>query len=312
MEAQSFPIEGILTMMDQAIDFLLNAQNPDGGWGAGKERRSNTEATSFALMALSSLEAKPLRVNIDRGLGWLSRRQHPDGSWPLTDQLGESSWTTALAILSLALFDSHRQRALQGVDWLLGQKGKTRWLNSFLNRWASRKVNVPLNPDLKGWPWTAETFSWVEPTAYALIALKKLKPYLQGTRAEERIHQGELMIYDRMCEEGGWNYGNSKVLGENLWPYPDVTAVALIALQDHQAAEANQRSFQALLKMLPQVESGLTLSWSILCLSLYGEDGAVWKKVLARNYEKMGFLGETKTMALALLASGNGAKVLRI
>ena len=64
--------------------------------------------------------------------------------------------------------------------------------------------------------------------------------------------------------------------------------------------------------MLPQVESGLTLSWSILCFSLYGEDGAVWKKVLARNYETMGFLGETKTMALALLALGNGAKVLRI
>jgi len=299
-------------MIETAIQFLLKTQNSDGGWGAGKERRSNTEATAFAVTALHSLSDRSLAKSIDQGLDWLTHQQRMDGSWPLTAQFKEGSWMTTFAVFSLALFESHRQRALQGVDWLLGQKGKTRWLNSLLYRWAPHKMNATLNPDLTGWAWTAETFSWVEPTAYALIALKKLKPYLQGTRAEERIHQGELMIYDRMCKEGGWNYGNSKVFGENLWPYPDVTAVALIALQDHQAAEANQRSFQALLKMLPQVESGLTLGWSILCLSLYGEDGAVWKKVLARNYEKMGFLGETKTMALALLASGNGAKVLRI
>ena len=86
----------------------------------------------------------------------------------------------------------------------------------------------------------------MEPTAYALIALKKLKPFLKQTQAEERIHQGELLIYDRMCNGGGWNYGNVRVLGEELRAYPDITAVTLIALQDHQAKEANQLSLQAL------------------------------------------------------------------
>ena len=33
-----------------------------------------------------------------------------------------------------------------------------------------------LDPYLSGWPWTAGAFSWVEPTSYSLIALKKLKP----------------------------------------------------------------------------------------------------------------------------------------
>ena len=46
-------------MIDAAIDLLLGAQNEDGGWGAVKGKRSNTESTSFALMALKSLEGKP-------------------------------------------------------------------------------------------------------------------------------------------------------------------------------------------------------------------------------------------------------------
>jgi hypothetical protein len=211
-------------------------------------------------------------------MDWLIKRQNGNGSWPLTSQLQEGSWTSALVIYRL----------------------------------APEKLSVQLNPDLKGWSWTSGTFSWVEPTSYALIAIKKLKPHLQGTDAEERIHQGELMIYDRICEGGGWNHGNAKVLGVNLWPYPDMTALALIALQDHQAASANQLSLQALQKMLTQVQSGLSLSWSIICFSLYGYDVSEWRKLLARNYEKTRFLGETKTVALALLASGDGPQVFRV
>ncbi len=298
-------------MIGTAIDFLLKAQNPDGGWGMGKGRRSITEATSFALLSLSAFGDKSLANSIDRGLNWLTDRQNSDGGWPLDTHLKVSSWTTSLAILSLTPFEDHRQKALQAAIWLIQQQGRgLGWLTSLIYR--LKKLDVQLNPDLKGWSWTPGTFSWVEPTAYALIALKKLRPYLRGTQAEERIRQGELMVYDRMCEGGGWNYGNSKVLGENLWAYPDTTALALIALQDHYKAEPNQLSLQALQKMLTQIDSGYTLSWSILCFSLYGHDVSEWIKLLARNYAKTGFLGETKTMALALLASGDGHRVFRV
>ena len=299
-------------MIETAIQFLLKTQNSDGGWGAGKGKRSNTEATAFALMGLSTVGDQSLGKSIDQGLKWLTDRQHSDGSWPLTAQLKEGSWTTAIAILSLPLVETHRQRALRGADWLLRQEGRVRWLTSILYRWVPQKMAAQLNPDLIAWPWTTGTSSWVEPTAYALIALKKLRPNLQEKNAEERIYQGELMMYDRMCEGGGWNSGPCKILGENMWPYPDITALALIALQDRQTTEANQRSFQALRKMLAEVESGFTLSWSILCLSLYGEDVAEWRKLLARNYARMEFLGETKTIALALLASGDGARFFRV
>ncbi len=149
-------------------------------------------------------------------------------------------------------------------------------------------------------------------TSYYLIALKKLKGKLTGTNSDERIKQGEMMIYDRICKDAGWNYGNNAVLGENLWPYPDVTAIALISLQDHAGAEANHQSISALQKMLEDVHSGLALSWSVICLSLYGQDTTKWKKLLAQDFEKTQFLGETKSVALSLLALGDGSTLFKI
>jgi hypothetical protein len=143
------------------------------------------------------------------------------------------------------------------------------------------------------------------------MALKKLTGSLDGTNCKERIRQGEMLIYDRMCENGGWNYGNSRVLGEALWPYPDVTAVALIALQDRATNEANQTSLRALYALMREA-SGTALGWGILCLSLYNQDLREWKRILVKNFEKTKFLGETKAVALALLAFGNGASLFRV
>jgi hypothetical protein len=144
------------------------------------------------------------------------------------------------------------------------------------------------------------------------MALKKLKQSLVETNCGERIREGEMLIYDRMCENGGWNYGNSRVLGEALWPYPDVTAVALVALQDRAMSEANQRSLRALDAMLREAGSGTALGWGILCLTLYKQDVGEWKRILVKNFEKTRFLGETKSVALALLSLGNGANLFRV
>jgi hypothetical protein len=175
-----------------------------------------------------------------------------------------------------------------------------------------KRAELHLNLDLVGWPWLAGNFSWVEPTSYSLIALKTLKLRRVGISVDERIKQGELMIYDRMCQGGGWNYGNSAALGEDLWPYPDITALALIALQDHREKEANRQSVQALKAMLKNVNSGLALSWSIICLSLYGEDVIKWKDLLKQSFYRTQFLGETKSIALSLLALGDGVKFFKI
>jgi hypothetical protein len=292
---------------------LLNIQNVDGGWGAAYGKRSNTEATSLVLLGLSTQNEASLVSTVNQGLAWLTTRQRADGSWPLTDQLDEGSWATALSILALSRFASHLQRALRGAAWLLRQKGqRLGWWASLLYGWAPQKFPYRLNPDVQGWTWTPGTFSWVEPTAYALLALKQLRAFLPAAEVAERLYQGERLLYDRMCVGGGWNYGNAQVLGEDVPPYPEITALALIALQNHQAREANQVSLTALRKMLSQVNSGLTLSWASLCFALYGHDVLSWQTRLVQGYERTEFLGDTRSLALALLALGGGANVLQV
>jgi hypothetical protein len=290
-------------MNERAVKMLVEAQNADGGWGALKGRHSNTESTSLAIIALRAVREHAVAPNGQRGVNWLIQRQRTDGSWPLSDLATGSSWTSALAILTLANSAGEEERALKGARWALEQEGsRFGWLTSFWIAVSGQRQKLHLNPDLKGWPWTAGSFSWVEPTSYFLLALKKLRSFLIDAKVDERIRQGEMLLYDRMCEGGGWNYGNVKVLGETLWPYPDVTAVALVALQDHHGREATKAALRALHAMLREVESGFALSWGIICLSLYGEDVAQWRMKLSASFEKTGFLSETKTLALSLLA----------
>src|SRR6266404_10598 len=300
-------------MIEPAIDFLIDAQNPDGGWGSVKGKRSNTESTSFALMALKCLDRDVFLRPMTAGLSWLLQHQKDDGSWSLSDASKQSSWTTSIAVLALLSFQDQREHALRAAKWILTQEGrKPGWVTSLLVWLSLVKKMGELDPYLSGWPWTAGAFSWVEPTSYSLMALKKLEQMLDGTNVEARIQQGEMLIYDRMCKGGGWNYGNSKVMGEALWPYPDVTAVALIALQDRRASEANQTSLHLLDKMAREADSGMALGWGILCLTLYNEDVRELKKVLAKNFEKTSFLGQIKTVALAVLALGDGARFFRV
>lgn len=299
--------------MHEAIAKIIDSQNHDGGWGFLRGKSSNTECTALCLLALESLGAEQPAANTKRGLDWLIRRQRAEGSWPLNDSLTDASWTTALAIIALSRFPQYQERTVSAAHWLLRQEGRTPGiLARLISIFAFHRNTVALNPDLKGWAWIPRTFSWVEPTSYALIALKQIRSFLTATNIEERIHQGELMIYDRMCDGGGWNYGNSKVFGEALWPYPDVTAVALIALQDHRVSQASQESVRALRRMMQETDSGLALCWGTICLSIYGDDTSGWKRQIEQRFQMTGFLGEMKTIALSLIASIDDAKAFRV
>jgi hypothetical protein len=291
---------------------LVASQNPDGGWGAHIGRASSTEITALATLALGGLERLDARASAAHGVRWLATRQHDDGAWPVSARVDESSWATALAVLALDALGQEPAAAVRGARWLLRRMPRTTGLvTSLVHRWAQNTVAVRLNPDLKGWAWTADTASFVEPTCYVLLALKRLRRHLPGTAAVERIDEAERMIYDRMCRDGGWNYGNSAVLEAELWPYADVTALALLALAEHRQHEANQRSLRALRAMLQRVDSGLALAWATLCFSAYGEDVAPLRHRLLERYERTAFLGETKVMALAVLALGGGARVFQ-
>jgi squalene-hopene cyclase-like protein len=295
--------------LDEAARLLVQSQNPDGGWGSTAGKQSNTESTSLGFMAVCSLTGSGEAAAIQKAEQWLIQGQNADGSWSFAPGAKTPSWSTALATIALSESKDHSDRLVKAGNWILSQEGsKPGILAKLILALSFQKKVVHLNDDLIGWSWSPGSFSWVEPTSYFLLALKKIKTLLSAKAVQERIDQAELMIYDRMCEGGGWNYGNSAVYGDPLWPYPDTTAVALIALQDRRERKENQLSLRTLGESAQTVNSGLALGWSAICVSLYGQDNSVLKKSLAERFARTRFLGETKPIALAILAMGDGAR----
>jgi hypothetical protein len=300
-------------MLDRIITTLLENQNPDGGWGAVRGKRSNTESTSLAVTALKAIPVNTAAENRKRGIDWLLRRQNKDHSWPLNETAQEGSWTTALAITALSDNAENSERVLAAARWLLEQEGSKPGILAEIVLWATGKSGVnKLNKDLIGWSWVPNSFSWVEPTSYALIAIKKLRARLAGTNVDERIRQADAMIYDRVCNGGGWNYGNSRVLDYALWPYPDITAVALIAMQDHAREQANQESLQVLSKIARETDSGLALCWAAICLNVYAQDNSGFQGQIEKRFAATAFLGESKSLALAVIALNGKTNPFRI
>ena len=299
--------------MDQPVKFLKQSQNSDGGWGAIAGKQSNTESTALGLLALRSLD--DLRENsvLEKAEQWLANTQNPDGSWSYGAGSKAPSWSTALAVIALSDSSVEAERLVRAGNWILAQEGsKPGILAKLILALSFQKKAVHLNDDLVGWSWTPGSFSWVEPTSYCLLALKKIRSRLSAKAVKERVDQAELMIYDRMCAGGGWNYGNAAVYGDPLWPYPDITALALIALQDHKERNDNRVSLRALSKMAETTDSGLALGWATICLSVYGKDISELRKRLDQKFARTKFLGETKPVALAILASEDGARLLRV
>lgn len=300
-------------MLDQAAKLLRQTQNPDGGWGAIAGKQSNTESTALGLLAWRSLDDSRENSVLEKAEQWLANTQNPDGSWSYGAGSKAPSWSTALAVMALCDSSVEAERLVRAGNWILAQEGsKPGILAKLILALSFQKKAVHLNDDLVGWSWTPGSFSWVEPTSYCLIALKKIKSRLSVKAVQERVDQAELMIYDRMCEGGGWNYGNAAVYGDPLWPYPDITALALIALQDHKERNDNRVSLRALSKMAETTDSGLALGWTTICLSVYGEDISELRKRLDQKFARTKFLGETKPVALAILASEDGARLLRV
>jgi squalene cyclase len=281
-------------MMERVRARLLALQGADGGWGSTAGRPSNTEATALASMALAR------QAEGGRGLDWLAAHQRPDGSWPWTSEIDAPSWASSLAVLALADAGREPPAVENGVDWLLGQEGRSFDWRLRLREWLSGHQVIELDSTLTGWPWAAGTFSWIEPTAFALLALKVAG---RPRRARYRIREAEKMIVDRECPGGGWNYGNRRVLDVDLEPYPDTTALALLGLQLAGADAAVDRAFQVLDRLVPETRSGLVLSLAALCRRAWGREATSLLHDAERRFEETGFLDETRVIALATLAA---------
>ena len=205
-------------LRSRLIERLRASVRDDGGWGYSAQGASNSEPTALASLALAAEHSSA--EHISGALHWLAQRQLADGSVTPTAELDEPKWPTALALLGWMNCGSthsnkYRNEIDRATDCLLAMKGRALKTSPYVDHDVS----------LIGWPWVQGTHSWVEPTSYAICALRA-----KGLAEHARVREGVKILLDRALPDGGWNYGNSRVFDNTLRPFPATTGVALVAL----------------------------------------------------------------------------------
>ena len=268
------------------LPYLRAAQNDDGGWGFTQGLESRVEPTAWCVLALHEFSEGP---GVDeaavRGFGYLERTQLPDGSWPATPGQEQGSWTTAPACWALL---AHREQAQdkldRGLNWLLqttpGDAGV--WWR-FIRRVTAKRSVSSQSDQLYGWSWTQGSASWVEPTAYALIVLRRAPEKLLSNDARKRISIAQKMLLDRMCPSGGWNCGNPMVYGVAGEPQVVPTVWALLALRDSGTTEC-EKSLDWLEANRGRVQSLASLALTKIGLDALGRSDPNLENSLAASF----------------------------
>jgi hypothetical protein len=246
------------------VDYLVNAECTEGGWGYRPAAPPAAEPTALTCLALAAQcpESDPGAPGL-RGLASLARSQHADGGVPVSAKMSGPCWPTALAVVawirtSGLLAGSYSDHVDRGVEWLLKTKGR---------RISPRPDIFGHNPTLVGWSWVEGTYSWVEPTAYAVMALRAA-----GNADHARVREAVELLWDRALSDGGWNYGNTRVFANQLRPFPATTGIALAALagEPRQAGGSRIEAAIAYLRNeLPRIRSPLSLAWGLIGLSVW-------------------------------------------
>jgi uncharacterized protein (DUF362 family) len=207
-----------------------------------------------ALLALA-LEPERCAAPITGARAVLQQAARPDGSYRPVAGREEATWATALVLfVRAALGDAHADLE-RTAAFLLGLRGQ---VPDSTEAGELHDIDVTL----AGWPWAERNFSWVEPTSWAVLALRRV-----GQGGHLRVQEGMRLLLDRAMDEGGINYGNRTVLGKRTDPIPGPTALTLIALQGHD----HPRIEPAVRYLVQQLETADLehLCWGKLALDLY-------------------------------------------
>jgi hypothetical protein len=248
------------------------------------------------LASLALLASAPDDLNerlVREAADWLAGIQRPDGALGLAEGITAPCWGTPYAILLWAALGDYEPQRSQAAGWLLGVAGKTD---------ATDTTGV-LSHDgsIAGWPWMENTSSWLEPTAMAVLAIRR-----QGHERHPRVREGIRLICDRSVPGGGWNFGNPTMFGSTIPPQAAPTGMALLALAGTDAEDdLIEGGCGYLLSALGQVRTPRSLAWGLMGLDAWQKrppEGDAW---LAESFTEVERSGPAPAdLAQLMLAAG--------
>lgn len=284
--------------IQSAQEFLAESELHEGGWGYHSDsEQAYPEPTCYSMLAL-----KGTSFFQKKSLGWLSNLINENGQLFLPED-DTPNWGTSHVIITLTRLNELPEKRQTSIEWLL------EWESQYTE---SIEEDVALDSTLIGWPWISDTFSWVQPTAFAVLALK-----VCGLKTHPRVQEAEKLLFDRMCPGGGWNFGNPVMLNRPVDPSMVETAITLLALQDLTEDTNEVSSGLGVLELgLSDLPSALALSLGTLCLTVYNRQANQYVDSLLARQRENGSWGNsnwwTALAILALKASGGGEHAFRL
>jgi len=277
------------------VDPILDAIPHTTGIGYQPGAKAAAEPTALATLAFLAHGRHESAVI---AAAQLAEMQQANGEVGVRTGEETPGWPTSLAIVAWHAIESVPGSSSQktniepAVDWLIGHRGEG----------VERSDNFGHNTELVGWAYAEGTHSWVEPTSFAVLALKSLS---SGNHSLAR--EGVSVLIDRQLPGGGLNYGNTYVLGQLIRPHIQPTGIALLALAGETDRSGRlEKTIAWLKRSIGPTITPLSLGWAILGLAAH-QAGAPefdeWlagaaTRVLARNRSPH------KLALLALAAKG--------